>query len=63
MSKLIHFIVAKCRNGWAVNVESDRLSEHRHAKGARDQAALLTHEAERHGEAARVVDLSRTDDD
>ena len=63
MSKPIHFIVAKSRNGWAVNVESDLLSEHRHADSARSEASMLTDEAKRDGAPARLVDLSICDDD
>jgi len=62
MCELIHFIVAKTRNGWSVNVEADRLSEHRHVEDAREEAAMLTNEAAREGAAARLVDLSCTDD-
>ena len=62
MSKRIHFIVAKSRNGWGVNVESDLLSEHKHVEEARDEAAMLTDEAERDGATARFVDLSAADD-
>jgi len=62
MCERIHFIVAKTRNGWSVNVEADRLSEHRHVEDAREEAAMLTHEASREGTAARFVDLSCVDD-
>jgi hypothetical protein len=62
MNDPIHFIVAKTRNGWGVNVEADRLSEHRHVEDARQQAAMLTDNAERGGAAARFVDLSCADD-
>jgi hypothetical protein len=62
MSEFIHFIVAKTRNGWSVNVEADRLSEHRCVEDAREEAAMLTDEAERDGAAARLVDLSCGDD-
>jgi hypothetical protein len=62
MSKRIHFIVAKSRHGWAVNVESDLLSEHPDAEEARDEATMLAHEAERDGASATLVDLSRCDE-
>jgi hypothetical protein len=63
MSTRTHFIVAKSRNGWGVNVESDLLSEHPHAKEARDAAVKLTDGAKREGEPARFVDLSSPEDD
>jgi len=62
MSERIHFIVAKSRNGWAVNVESDLLSEHARAEGARDEAAMLADAAQRDGALATLVDLSGCDD-
>jgi len=62
MSERIHFIVAKSRNGWAVNVESDLLSEHAQAEGARDEAAMLADAAQRDGALATLVDLSGCDD-
>jgi hypothetical protein len=62
MSERIHIIVAKSRNGWAVNVEADFLSEHQHAESARDQAAMLTDAAKRDGALATLVDLSGYDD-
>ena len=62
MSERIHFIVAKTRNGWGVNVEADRLSEHPHVEDAREEAAMLTDEAKRDGAPARFVDLSCADD-
>jgi len=62
MSKLIHFIVARSRHGWGVNVEADRLSEHPSVEGAREEASMLTNEAEREGASARLVDLSSADD-
>jgi hypothetical protein len=63
MSEHIHFIVTKSRNGWAVNVESDLLSEHRRVEEARDTAAMLADEAERDGAKARFIDLSCRKDD
>jgi len=62
MIERIHFIVARSRNGWAVNVESDFLSEHRHAEGARDEAAMLADAATREGELATFIDLSERED-
>jgi hypothetical protein len=62
VTERIHFIVAKSRNGWAVNVESDFLSEHQHAEGARDEAAMLADAAAREGALASLVDLSGRED-
>ena len=46
MSERIHFIVAKSRDSWSVNVEADRLSEHRRREDARAEAEMLTNQAE-----------------
>jgi hypothetical protein len=58
MSERIHFIVAKSREGWSVNVEADRLSEHARREDARAQAEMLTEQAQKDGAAASLVDLS-----
>lgn len=63
MSRRTHFIVAKSRKGWSVNVEADRLSDHVGAKEARAAAAKLMAATTRDGEPARLVDLSSPDDD
>jgi hypothetical protein len=58
MSALIHFIVARSRHGWAVNVEADLLSEHADVREAREEAAMLAADARRAGYPASFVDLS-----
>ncbi|RAK60935.1 hypothetical protein DJ021_14510 [Phenylobacterium hankyongense] len=58
MSALIHFIVARSRHGWAVNVEADLLSEHADVREAREEAAMLAEATKRAGYASRFVDLS-----
>jgi hypothetical protein len=58
MSALIHFIVARSRHGWAVNVDADLLSEHADVRKAREEAAMLAEATRRAGSAASFVDLS-----
>lgn len=58
MSDPVHYIVSRSRAGWAVNVESDRLSEHADVREAREEAAMLTASAREAGCAASLVDLS-----
>jgi hypothetical protein len=54
----LHYIVARSRNGWAVNVEADLLSEHRDSATARHEAELLVDGAQRDGCEVSLVDLS-----
>ena len=63
MSKPIHFIVSRSREGWAVNVESDRLSEHADVGAALAQARQLVAETRAGGDSAAVVDLSQDEQD
>jgi hypothetical protein len=58
MSKPIHYIVARSRNGWSVNVEADLLSEHTDVAAARRQATMLAERAKAAGVDASFVDLS-----
>lgn len=58
MDRTIHFIVSRSRAGWAVNVDSDRLSEHATAEAARTCAEALAERTRQGGQAAEVVDLS-----
>lgn len=58
MSAPIHFIVARSRLGWAVNLEADRITDHVRREDARASAETLTAQARLDGEAAEVVDLS-----
>ena len=58
MTPTLHFIVARSRNGWAVNLDSDRLCEHASAEKARECAACQAELARRVGERARLIDLS-----
>lgn len=58
MSEHIHFIVARCRTGWAVNVDADLLSEHSDLRAAREEARRLTDWAQSDGVNASMVDLS-----
>jgi hypothetical protein len=59
MEPTIHFIVSRSRNGWAVNLDADRLSEHPCVEQARASAERLAEEARRCGEDASFIDLSR----
>jgi hypothetical protein len=54
----IHFIVAKSRHGWAVNVEADLLSEHEDSATAREEAEFLVEGARREGCEVSLIDLS-----
>lgn len=63
MSERIHFIVARSRNGWAVNVEADLLSEHADVGAARAQATRLAEWARQSGWPVSFVDLSQDGDD
>jgi hypothetical protein len=54
----IHFIVARSRHGWGVNVGADRLSEHPDATSAREEAAMLVEASRRSGHEASLIDLS-----
>lgn len=58
MNDRIHFIVVRSRLGWAVNVDADRLSDHRRVESARQEAAQLAYEARQNGWEARFIDLS-----
>lgn len=58
MTERVHYIVAKSRHGWSVNVDADRLSEHPKVEDARRQAAMLTDKAQQAGDPASFVDLS-----
>jgi hypothetical protein len=54
----VHYIVARSRHGWSVNVEADLLSEHENVQDARQHAAMLTDRAQQAGGQASFVDLS-----
>jgi hypothetical protein len=58
MSTRIHYIVARSRNGWSVNVDADLLSEHEDVRDAREEAAMLAGKAREAGCEASLVDLS-----
>ena len=58
MRRFIDFIIARSREGWAVNVGSDRLSFHDRKEDARAEAEALSAQARTEGVSARVVDLS-----
>ena len=55
----IHFIIARSRAGWAVNVNSDRLSDHATSTAARAWAETLAQRTREAGQTAEVVDLSQ----
>jgi hypothetical protein len=58
MNARIHYIVARSRNGWSVNVDADLLSEHEDLEDAREEAAMLADKAREAGCKASLVDLS-----
>jgi hypothetical protein len=58
VTERVHYIVARSRHGWSVNVDADRLSEHRKVEDARRHAAMLTDKAQAAGDEASFVDLS-----
>ena len=58
MTERVHYIVAKSRHGWSVNVDADRLSDHPKVEEARRQAAMLADKAGQAGDPATFVDLS-----
>jgi hypothetical protein len=62
MEDPVHFIVARSRHGWGVNVGADRLSDHPDADSARKEAAMLVEASRRGGLKARLVDLSKGED-
>jgi hypothetical protein len=57
-SQCEHYIVSRWRQGWAVNVDADRLSEHLDLEEARETALMLAARALDDGRAAEFVDLS-----
>jgi hypothetical protein len=58
VTERVHYIVAKSRHGWSVNVDADLLSEYANVEDAREHAAMLTDRAQKAGGAASFVDLS-----
>jgi hypothetical protein len=58
MNARIHYIVARSRHGWSVNVDADLLSEHEDVRDAREEAAMLAGKAREAGCEASFVDLS-----
>ncbi|HEX2560142.1 hypothetical protein [Phenylobacterium sp.] len=56
---VVHYIVSRSRQGWAVNVDADLLSEHVRLEEAQAQARMLTEQARAAGVDARLVDLSQ----
>ena len=59
MNNPIHFIVARSREGWAVNVDSDTLSEHTGPETALEEAHRLADGSRRDGCEVSVADLSK----
>ena len=58
MSDQLHFIVARSRLGWSVNLETDRITDHLSKEEARACAEILAAQARENGEAALLVDLA-----